>query len=537
MPSDLEALGIGIGEEAAVAAAAAAGEQERAETRLGRVLQDFTARKNRYAAVFARVRDKHTKKVRCVLCPLFILMTPIFILWILYKGLRYICYQLFRNQQKEEEEADRKAAEEEEKRVAAAIAAGPQRSKLKPPVMTARFARGRQLQKHVLGEDGREEDPDGRGHKMTLREAAKDLKPTAHDKRIEEAKGQNLNALRHHKTEPRWRRLLPTRWPKYFRARWQYRTLYFKRVGALIDTIEEEEEFDWENLDEHGNPAQNKFIFPRPVRRKYRIFVLIYFDPFVELLDNWPLFVKGVKWFIRFLPLFAMLGSFAWFGYNLWLNLQYVAGNCIVDKLPEVFNTVGKIDENVEATYIVQRFYAASPTRESGHVFQECVASVPCTEMDYGDSNSYDDDRCVVFQAWKLGDEIDCFYMNNDFWGDKGTELSCLTLPSKMERETFTVAIAVVVNVLICVILGVYRWHGNDLKRQADLASAEAASAEAEEAAAKKLIEEKEQEEAMKQQEAANRQLGITEEGDDEAMGDMAAFMAAKDDEDADQQR
>jgi len=69
---------------------------------------------------------------------------------------------------------------------------------------------------------------------------------------------------------------------------------------------------------------RNKFFFPKRVRRIYRFVILVYLDPLIELLDNWPLFVKAIRWFIRLMPLFAMLGSFAWFSYNLWRNLQFV---------------------------------------------------------------------------------------------------------------------------------------------------------------------------------------------------------------------
>lgn len=502
----------------------------------------------RFAIAFARVRDRHTIKVRIVLIPVFICMSPIFLLWIFYKAGRYCLRQMCRNEEKEAEEAERKAAAEEAARVAAAIAAGPQRSKLKPPVSAIRaqdrFGRKRNLAKSVHG-DGEMGDDDEtsyrkrHGGRMNLADAKKELQGDARKKRFAEQREQDMAALGKGRRpkDPLWRRALPSRWPRYFRDWWRARNAYFKRVFAVIDTIEDEEEFDWDNLDESGNPAQNKFFFPKILRRRGRFCMLVYIDPLIELLDNWPLFVKGIRWLIRLMPLFAMLGSFAWFGYNLWRNLRYVPGECIVERLPLMFETTGKIDEMVTAGYIVRRMFVASPTRPAGSVIQECIANVPCSKMDYGATNAYDDDRCVVFQAWKLGDEIPCYYEQGDFWGDKGTELSCLSLPSKMERETFTVVIAVVINALICVILGIYKWRVRDLARQADLANSEAQKAEEEEAAAKKLIEEKEAEEALKQAEAVNRELGIGEEGDEEAMGDMAAMVAAIDDEAADQER
>jgi len=479
----------------------------------------------------------------------FICMSPIFLLFILYKATRYCLYQICRNQEREAEEAERKAAAEEAARVAAAIAAGPQRSKLKPPVSAIRaqdrFGRKRNLQKNLSdGESAGPGDDESSRHRhggrMNLADAARELKGDQKKKRFAEQRELDMIALGRGRRpkDPLWRRSLPTRWPRYFRDWWRTRNAYFKRVCAVIDTIEEEEEFDWDNLDENGSPAQNKFFFPKILRRKGRFFILVYLNPLIELLDNWPLFVKGIRWLIRLMPLFAMFGAFAWFGYMLYRNLQFVPGECIVTRLPLMFETTGKIDEMVTAAYIVRRMYVASPTRPRGSIIQDCLAIVPCSKMDYGATNAYNDDRCVVFQAWKLGDKIPCYYEQDDFWGDKGTELSCLSLPSKMERESFTVAIAITINMLICVILGIYKWHKSDLNKQSDLATQEQAKAEAEEAEAKKKIEEKEAEEALKQAEAVNRELGIGEDGDDmEAMGDMAAMVAAMDDEAADQDR
>merc|ERR1719313_2839099 len=221
-----------------------------------------------------------------------------------------------------------------------------------------------------------------------------------------------------------------------------------------------------------------------------------------------------------------MPGAFLWFGINLYRNLQYVEGHCVVLHLPDRFETTGKIDEVVKARYIVERFFVASPQRHAGKIVQECHAAVPCSKMDYGATNSYDDDRCVVFQSWKLGDDIPCYYRSSDFWGDKGTQLSCLSLPSKMERETFTVAISVVINMLICFVVGIFKWHQNDLRKQAEIAAQELANAEAMEAEAKRMIEEQEKEETLRQAEEERRELGITDGDEDGAMQDVANYVA-----------
>lgn len=498
-------------------------EPELPKTLRGKTMRRITNIVDRGATAFHDYTENHTLRVRCVLIPLFCCCSPCIMLLVFYKAVRNCLRYYCRNKQKELDDLEAEAREVEARRLKAALAAGPQASKLKPVNQYAKFAKDRLARQGSAG-GGDGEDLENMGHIMNrqMRKGLRGKKDEAH------AGDASLSWSQRHKLkESRWKKLNPCTWPKMFKDWRAQRVKYFARVSAVLDVIADDEEFDWEDVDENGIPSKNKFLMPPGVRRRYRFFILVYWDPIVDVIDNVPLLLKAIKLFIRLLPVFGLIGACAWLGISLYRNFQYVEGRCIVEKLPTDFKTTGIIDEQVESWYVVKRFYDPMPSRHAGHVVQECKTSVPCTKMDYGESNSYDDDRCVTFQAWKLGDDLPCFYANDDYWGEEGTELYCLSLPSKMEREGFTVGIAGVINMLICVIRGVFSWHDNDLARQAKLAEREQANAEAEEAAAKLQIEQAEADAALHQAEAVNRELGI-EEGDEEAADFLAVDMVAK---------
>jgi len=508
-------------------------------SRRAKVLWRLRKLKVKYAKAFEEYKVEHTLRVRIVLIPFFCCVSPCILLYISYRAYRHCLKRLCRNKKKEEEEAQAAFEEEERIRRQLKLEAGPQRSKLKPPNQFASgFARGRTTTQKQ-GDDDAPEEGHHHGDSKVGRTVSRDLRAAAHKKHHKaqphttkrgKAGEEVIEVVMDEEKTPLSQLLNPLRWPGYFRDWKEDRKIFLKKVSALLDTIAEEEEFDWDNVDEMGNPAKVNFLVPKNIRRGYRFFMLVYWDPIRDLLDQWPLALKCIRMFIRLLPCFAFCGACVWFGLSFLKNIQYVEGNCIVHRLPDGFATEGLIDEEVHSTYLVKRYYLETPERPAGVIMQECRAVVPCAKMDYGATGGYDDDRCVTFQQWKLGDQIPCYYDQDDFWGEKGTELSCLNLPSKMERETFTVAIAGMLNILICVIIGVYRWHNRDLHKQADLAAAEQAAAEAEEAAAKKAIEQAEADEALKQQEAVNRELGITE-GDEEVADFLVVEMEANKDQ------
>jgi len=302
--------------------------------------------------------------------------------------------------------------------------------------------------------------------------------------------------------------------PKYWKDwvhNWRvHRKEYFKSINQIIDAMQEEEEYDWDNLDEEGNPARAVHVLPLSVRRNYRFFLLVYWDPFMDFLDHIPLLLKVIYRLIRALPFLAFMASLGWLSYSMWVNAQYRKGDCAVHKLPPEYITTGLIDERVEGTYWIERSYPATAEKVRGSVLQQCKVTVPCLTMDYGATNSYDDDRCVRFESWGWGDKIVCYYHKTDLHGEHGKEVYCLSLPSRLERETFTVIIAGILLLLSCLISGIYWWRKRDMVQQTAKAYKEAAAEEDEIAAAKQMIEEREAEEAKKQRERGASQSFIS---------------------------
>merc|ERR1712187_750782 len=103
-----------------------------------------------------------------------------------------------------------------------------------------------------------------------------------------------------------------------------------------------------------------------------------------------------------------------------------------------------------------------------GSYVQPCTTVVDCQKMDPRI------DECDTYQTWKIGDPIQCYYHRDDFWGDKGEELFCLNLPSKLQRELFTLAVTAMLLILTTGIAFIVRWRRNDMARQAMLAQKDA---------------------------------------------------------------
>merc|ERR1711972_38272 len=91
--------------------------------------------------------------------------------------------------------------------------------------------------------------------------------------------------------------------------------------------------------------------------------------------------------------------------------------------------------------------------------------------------------------------------------------MGCLNLPSKLQRELFTLAVTAMLLILTTGIAFIYRWRKNDLARQAMLAKKDAEKHAEEMAAAKKAIEEREAADAKKRRER-QAQEGINLEED-----------------------
>jgi len=89
-----------------------------------------------------------------------------------------------------------------------------------------------------------------------------------------------------------WRRYQPSQWQHIFDEWRENREFRMAEVIELVDIFMEEEDFDWDNLDDAGNPTQASHLIPRPVRRYYQFFMMWYWDPFLIPWNACPLFLS-----------------------------------------------------------------------------------------------------------------------------------------------------------------------------------------------------------------------------------------------------
>jgi len=320
------------------------------------------------------------------------------------------------------------------------------------------------------------------------------------------------------KRERFWKRYGPQGWPilwEEFKAR---RAEYFEDIYELVDIMEEEEAYDWDNCDDNGNPRRVTFIMPGRIRRGWKIFLLAYWDPLIEFIENLPSIWWIFRIFVRLLPTLLFLAALVRLGIAVWINWQYDEGDCVVEKLPGRYVNTGGMDDGVEGAYTVKRSFPPTEERIEGFVLQQCDVQVQCKELNFGETESKDDDRCVDFQTWEWGDKITCFYHNDDFYGTKQEKLYCLDRPSTLETEIFTVIIAGLVLALVLFLSGLFAYR----RRQAELEDRQAREAmgnlEEETAEAKKTIEARELEEAQKQAERLQQGHPAAGEKDDDAV-------------------
>merc|ERR1712226_153951 len=102
----------------------------------------------------------------------------------------------------------------------------------------------------------------------------------------------DVKAIQDEVKDPWWykfRQLLhPNTMPGLLRRKYHERRKYLHKIRALLDKIQQEEEIDWNTVDEDGNPAQVVLFTPRFIRRRYRFFMLVYWDPLMDLLEKVP---------------------------------------------------------------------------------------------------------------------------------------------------------------------------------------------------------------------------------------------------------
>lgn len=319
-----------------------------------------------------------------------------------------------------------------------------------------------------------------------------------------------------------WRKYKPRELLERFKQWKANRADYIEYMHEVVDALDDEEELDFDNLDEYGNPTENVRWFPRSLRHRWKFFLIVYWDPLVEFVERAPPIWNCIRCLLKILPVTFFLASVGWLGYSQYTNMQYEEGKCVVSALPKSFELLDTMESLVRGEYTVIRSFAPTPQQIEGTIEQKCHVTVSCKGVDYGATDARSDDRCVQFRTWSWGNKIECFYHKDDFYGTRGKQLYCLTLPSDLKREMLTCIIAGMVLFLSCFLVGIWTWRTRDMNKQAQLANAEHEREAQELAEAKRIIEARENEEAEKQRAAR----GTEEEEEAESAGDSEGTQA-----------
>lgn len=249
--------------------------------------------------------------------------------------------------------------------------------------------------------------------------------PSRKEKKEEEEEGEEA------KVKKTWKE-----WFEEKKAEWGERK---DEIHEILDSIEEEEEFDWANLDEYGNPKRRTFLCPTQARRQFRYVLLMYWDPLLDLVEYVPAMVKYFCRIFLLTPFFVWVGAVVWLGYSLYLNSVHVESTCEIKEMPDSFETQGRVKIEVVGTYKVLRRYPPTNDRSmlAGIAEHSCEVRVPCDSMSWGDSAAYTDDDCAEFDAFNWGDQITCYFHQDDPAGWSDRRLYCLNPPSSLEQEFF----------------------------------------------------------------------------------------------------
>lgn len=249
-------------------------------------------------------------------------------------------------------------------------------------------------------------------------------------------------------------------WKEWFDRKKIEREERYWEIQDLLDIMAEEEEYDWENLDEYGNPKRRSFLCPAKIRRNQRYVLIVYWDPLLDAVEYVPAMIRKFCRIFLFTPFFGLIGATSWLGYSMYLNSVHVKSTCEIKAMPEGFETQGRIKIEVVGTYDVLRRYPPTTDRSmlGGIAEQSCEVRVPCESMSWGDSAAYSDDDCAEFATFNWGQQITCYFHQDDPAGWHGKRLYCLNQPSDLEQETFA-CLATLALVLLCVTVYLYiRW-------------------------------------------------------------------------------
>jgi len=288
--------------------------------------------------------------------------------------------------------------------------------------------------------------------------------------------------------------------PKRLRRWWLRRQARLLRnadiIADMIEMILEEEDFDWDDLDENDNPRRVYHFTPDWLRWKYYYVLLVYWDPLFEIPQYMPSCFRIFRCLLGLTPVAAVAASAGWLIHSYWRNSQYTVGACIVESLPSRYENAGNMDPRVRGTYIVRRSYPPTPMRPEGFITQSCSVDVRCDKTDYGATSAKEDDRCVAFQAWNWGDQLDCFFHKDDIFGELGERLYCLQRPSDLEKEQITVILSSIILVMFILAVIIIDWRQRGRIEKDALDEEQKAIEDEELAEAKKAREERETAEA-----------------------------------------
>jgi len=239
-----------------------------------------------------------------------------------------------------------------------------------------------------------------------------------------------------------WSAYLPWNWYDIYELWKDSRKVLWAKLDQLLSTLEEEDGWDFDNLDQNGMPTRRVRARPKWVRRNMRIFMFAYWDPLLDNLPTLNTVLLAMRWLVLIIPI-SVLGVFvSWLLTSMQRNAEYVEGDCQIESLPAAFKTEKGIETTVTGIYSIRRFYKASPEKTEGSVVQECSVTVPCRKEDLGRGDTDKDDKCDSFKMWARSQEILCYYKEEDYYGDKNTQVFCLGLPSDLKQESFGVIVA-----------------------------------------------------------------------------------------------
>eukprot|EP00928_Gymnodinium_smaydae_P045880 TRINITY_DN3053_c0_g3_i1.p1 TRINITY_DN3053_c0_g3~~TRINITY_DN3053_c0_g3_i1.p1 ORF type:complete len:606 (-),score=111.89 TRINITY_DN3053_c0_g3_i1:180-1796(-) len=217
---------------------------------------------------------------------------------------------------------------------------------------------------------------------------------------------------------------------------------FIQETWELIKDADEEDKWDYDNLDEFGNPTEISHILPNFIRFRITLYTILYWNPLVDLYDRCPSITSLLSKALKTLPSLVFLVALGWFGLSYYQNMMYEVGECRVHSLPTSFSNVGGTGTRVVGEYVVERFYPPTEEYGAGSLLQPCDVEVGCVQMDYGTTSLRSDDRCVDFKTFKWDEELPCYFYYTDPNGKQNTKLYCIGLPSNLQREGFTVVIA-----------------------------------------------------------------------------------------------